>query len=459
MKKVMSLCVILIVFLCNGNLTLANTTPAVFLEEKQLSFDVHPIIRSGTTYLELRSFCTSLNFKLQWDQKNQTASCSKDSDKLAITLNKVSYKYNDNIVQFNAKPILINGRTMVPLREITERLGYKVIWLAVPNEILLLNTQVAYSSNEEAEDGDIKKQQLATDYLIRLQQAKRFNGTAFLAKEGTVILNQGYGYADEQTKRQNRPETSFAIASITKGITGIAILQLEEKGLLQLSDTVDNYLPELPYAKQMTIHQLLTHTAGLPWELTTSLAETKLIHEPGSNQRYSNVGYILLSQIIERTSGEHYASYVNNHIFSPSEMNHSGFDINTLPIQERAIGYSYEKDQLTIVNRDFSIRAGSGSLYSTVEDLYKLQNALYSDKILKKGSKDKMLSPHYGSWGYGWLVFPSNNGKLVQLSGSTTGFTSYIRSNERSKDVLILLSNHANKDLERIGKDIERIMN
>lgn len=427
----------------------ASSTPAVFLDTKKLTFNVAPTIEKGVTYIEFRSLCTSLGYKVQWNQSNKEATCLGNNERLAYSFNTSFYIHNGIVHPLQAKPLMIKNRTMIPMRETAQLLNYQVIWLGTTKDIILMNSGASL---------DIKSR-IAEQFLDRLEQTKQFNGVALVAKDNDLLFADGYGFADQQAGRMNTPDTKFAIASITKGLTGISILQLEEQNKLKLTDTVDRFYPHLPYAKQVTIQQLLTHTAGFPWEKTGDFKDIKLIYQPGTSQRYSNAGYMLLGKIIEKVSGLPYEQYVNKNIFSVIDMEHSGFDIASTSLASRARGYNIQHNRLVEVTRDFSLRGASGGLYSSAEDLYRLDQALHTEQLLSKETTNKMLRPHYGSWGYGWQVFPTSSGLITQLAGSTTGFTSYIRRNEAQGNTLILLSNHANRNLGSIGRDIERIVN
>ncbi|ERN52053.1 serine hydrolase [Alkalihalophilus marmarensis] len=425
----------------------ANTIMPVFLDEQKLSFDEDPVAIRGVTYIELRGLCGALNYQLGWNQQTKTASCSGGGRNFSFSFNDTHYMFNNQRREFINTPRAINGRTMLSLREVSEVFDYRVLWLSFSNEILLMSRGIT----------DETRGRMADDFLQRLNAANRFNGSALVAKRNSVITSSGYGLAD-QAGRANQPNTPFAIASLTKGFTGSAIMKLHEEGKLQFTDRLSDYFPELPYANQISIHQLLTHTAGLPWEKEGQYKDIKLIYTPGTSQRYSNVGYMLLGDIIEQVSGKSYSAYLNDQIFKPLGMNSSGFDINTVDRSVRAHGYSLVDGRVVPVNRDFAARGGSGSVYASVEDLYKLDRALYQDTLHSRSIKEVMLRQHESNWGYGWQVYPTSVGRVTQLSGNTVGYTSHIKRHEGLNYTIILLSNHANKDVHVIGQMIEHII-
>ncbi|HEX5323511.1 MAG TPA: serine hydrolase domain-containing protein, partial [Capsulimonadaceae bacterium] len=185
----------------------------------------------------------------------------------------------------------------------------------------------------------------ADAYLKALTALDRFSGSALLAQNGEIIFSKGYGFANREHNVPNTPQTKFRLASVSKQFTAMAILILEERGSLRVTDEVSKYILESPSAwKGITLRQLLNHTSGIPnytnfidWRTTArhSLSPLEVV-EPmmkkpldfrhGERHSYSNTGYMLLGQIIEVVSGKSYAEYLQQHIFGPLGMKNSGYD-------------------------------------------------------------------------------------------------------------------------------------
>src|SRR5262249_38143191 len=143
-----------------------------------------------------------------------------------------------------------------------------------------------------------------------------------------------------------------------------------------------------------------------PLELVARFKDKPLDFTPGSKYSYSNSAYEVLGVIIERVSGEKYEAYLKKHIFDALDMNDSGYDHDTEIIKHRAAGYEQPKDG-KLRNADYidmSIPYSAGSLYSTVEDLYRWDRALYTDKVLGSEWKKKMFTPFLNNYGYGWVI-------------------------------------------------------
>ena len=246
-------------------------------------------------------------------------------------------------------------------------------------------------------------------HLAKLLAENKFSGSVLIARGGKVLLSKGYGLANRELNVPNTTRTKFRLGSITKQFTATAIVQLAQQGKLSLDDPASKYVPESHEGwKKVTIRHLLRHTSGIPsftgfpeyrtfkylattpTELIARFKDKPLEFEPGAEYRYSNSGYYLLGDIVAKVSGMTYESYLQKNIFEPLGMADSRLDSNAAIIANRAAGYS-PGPAAGVRNADFvhmSIPGGAGALLSTVEDLYKWDRALYSEKVLpKKGSR------------------------------------------------------------------------
>jgi CubicO group peptidase (beta-lactamase class C family) len=243
-----------------------------------------------------------------------------------------------------------------------------------------------------------------------LARDDRFSGVVLLAHEGRPVLQRAYGYADRERRRGNTLETAFNLGSINKLFTRVAVMQLVMAGKLNLDATLDRYWPDYPnadVARQVTIGQLLEHRSGIGGNIfqspaggtRASLRHNRdflplFVHEPlefppGSAQRYSNAGYVVLGMVVERVSGEDYYAYVRRHIYDPAGMARSGhFTIDSLP-PNTAIGYTRgDPDAPTSAplrpNTDELPGRGSaaGGGYSTAGDLLRLLQAFRERRVV-----------------------------------------------------------------------------
>ncbi|MGL1893969.1 MAG: beta-lactamase family protein [Spirochaetaceae bacterium] len=297
-------------------------------------------------------------------------------------------------------------------------------------------------------------------YIETFSEYKAFHGSILIASGDNILVRKGYGMANVEHEVKNNSNTKFRIGSMTKQFTAMAILILQEKGLLNISDNIDQYIPNCPESwKEITIHQLLTHTSGIPnftsfpeymdvmkkehsvLQIMSLFMDKSLKYTPGKFFSYSNSGYIVLGYIIEKVSNKKYEDYLNEHIFKKIGMKNTGYDHNKEIIKNRATGYYFNGTQ----NADYihmSVPHAAGALYSTVEDLYLWDRALYTDKIVNKKSLDSMFTNYIGSYGYGWKINETqSNSKLIEHDGMINGFSSYIGRYIDDDLVLIILSN------------------
>src|SRR5579872_3915940 len=285
-------------------------------------------------------------------------------------------------------------------------------------------------------------------YLKHLNQTGVLTGSVLVARNG-MLFEKGYGLADKDMSIANTPQTRFRIGSITKQFTAMGILILQERGKLHVSDHLCLYITNCPQDWQpITLAYLLTHSSGIPdytnfpdfvatWTQPTTpealIARFKnmpLEFMPGSRFRYSNSGYILLGYIIERVSGESYASFLQDNIFRPLKMNNSGYDVTYPALPQHATGYysDYSKPD----PYDPSVLYAAGALYSTVEDLYAWNLALLNHILISQQTSDAMFTPHIPcppsgpggclmstdrGYGYGLFIAAEPQGRLIYHVG------------------------------------------
>lgn len=265
----------------------------------------------------------------------------------------------------------------------------------------------------------------------------RFNGSVLVAQHGKVIYRKGFGWANAEWRVPNTPETRFRIGSITKQFTAMLILQLVDEGKLRLEGTIGEYLPEYPAGpgRDITIHQLLTHTSGLhnytaiarffaelsrnpyrPADFLTVFDSLPLDFEPGSRWRYSNSGYFVLGVIVERVGGKPYDVALRERILDPLGLKNTGYDWNATVLERRAQGYTRGFDGDThAAYIDMSTPYSAGGMYSTVEDLFRWDQALAARKRLSPASYASYLTPKTRSapdreYGYGWSFWRVDRG-------------------------------------------------
>ncbi len=300
-------------------------------------------------------------------------------------------------------------------------------------------------------------------------QIDQFHGSVLVAEKGAVILKKGYGLANREFGIPNTPDAKFRLGSITKQFTAVLVLQLAEQGKLKLDGKISDYLPEYPKkaGERVTIHQLLNHTSGIPsytgfpemftrharnpftpLELTKMFWDKELEFEPGSRMSYNNSGYHLLGVLIEKVTGQTYEKILQDRILTPLGMRDTGYDHHDTILPKRASGYRPVLDgYLNALYLDMSIPYSAGALYSTVEDLYAWDQALYTDKLLTPASKERMFTPGQSNYGYGWFIdqaaIPGLDRKPPRIAhgGGIFGFSTLLTRLPAERHLIVLLSN------------------
>jgi CubicO group peptidase (beta-lactamase class C family) len=330
---------------------------------------------------------------------------------------------------------------------------------------LVLLAVLAFQVSVRAQDKATKIDQLVSLY----NKYGQFNGSVLVADNGKVIYKKGFGLANMEWNIQNQPDTKFRLGSITKQFTATLILQLVEQGKIKLDGKLTDYLPD--YRKdtgdKVTIHNLLSHTSGIPSytslpgfmtnvsrnpyavdDFIKKYASGDLEFEPGTKFVYDNSGYFLLGAIIEKVTGKPYEQVLRENIFDPLGMKNTGYDHWGTILEKRATGYTRTpRGYGNAPYLDMSIPYAAGSLYSTVEDLYLWDQALYGEKILSAKSKELMFKPNLENYGYGFVMRkvslqPSKlEVPVIQHNGGINGFSTVIVRMVADKRLIVLLDN------------------
>jgi CubicO group peptidase (beta-lactamase class C family) len=295
-----------------------------------------------------------------------------------------------------------------------------------------------------------------------------FNGNVLIAQQGLVIYKGSFGFADFVTKDPLTLNSAFQLGSSSKPLTALALIILHEKGLLNYTQTVDEFFPEFPY-KKITIKELLTHRSGLPNymyfcdslyccqdKLLSNDALLQLIIKkrppvyapPDKKFEYCNTNYSLLVNIIEKVSGKKFALFMKEEIFQPLGMNNTWIsdpDSNRLH-KNKTTGHKanrkhYDDDYLDGI-------LGDKNIFTTVGDLFLFDQALYNGKLIKKESLEEayMASSHEHpgkrNYGYGWRMIEEKNGeKIIYHNGWWHGYNNVFYRRLKDKTTVIILSN------------------
>jgi len=301
------------------------------------------------------------------------------------------------------------------------------------------------------------------DVVMRDYDGNVPGASVLVIRDGKPIVRRAYGLANVEERVAATPETNYRLASMTKQFTAAAILLLMESGKLQLDDPIRKWLPSLPEATSaVTLRHLLTHTSGLiDYEDVIPDGTTEQVHDadvlrllkaenrtyfvPGASYRYSNSGYSLLALIVERASGETFASFLRDHIFVPLGMTNTvAHEEGISTVAHRAFGYSSANGAWTRTDQSLtSAVLGDGGIYSSIDDLAKWDAALYDDRLLRRESRELAFTPATDTdepnvkYGFGWRI----TGDTLWHSGETRGFRNVIVRDPSRRLTVVILTN------------------
>ena len=322
------------------------------------------------------------------------------------------------------------------------------------------------------------------DHFMRNLHRKGFNGNVLVAKKGKIIYQNAFGWANYLLKDSLNVDSKFELASVSKPLTGVGVMQLVEAGKLRLDQTVNEFFPEFPFPG-VTIQQLLSHRSGLPnyvyfsedhWkdrkkgmsnmDAMALLAEHKpnRYGAPDGRFHYNNSNFMVLASIVEKVTGQDFAVYMKEHVFKPAGMKNTA-------ILSRAV---YEKIPTDVIGHDKTWRrsvvqnyldgpVGDKGAYSTVQDLFLFDRALRDGRLLKEETQDSSYVARSDarrslfSYGYGWRTFSPPDNPIVYHTGWWHGFKSLYVRDLKNDITIVLLTNMANGSLNQLD-DLYKIL-
>lgn len=322
-------------------------------------------------------------------------------------------------------------------------------------------------------------------FMQNLHKKSAFNGNVLVAKKGKIIYEHAFGWADYLRKDSLNIDSKFELASVSKPLTGTAILLLVQEGKLKLDQQVKEFFPNFPY-EGITIRMLLTHRSGLInyvyftddiWKDKkkgmTNMDVMKILAEhkpspyskPDTRFHYNNSNFMILAAIIEKVSGQSFTVFMQENIFMPLGMKHTA-------VYSKA---DYEKIPTNVIGHDRVWRrsvvqnfhdgpVGDKGIYSTVEDLFLFDRALREERLLSAALQDSAYAPHNQksmkgvfNYGYGWRTFEQGKEHVVYHTGWWHGFKNLYVRDLKNDVTIVLLSNMANGSLMHLD-DLYKIL-
>ena len=311
--------------------------------------------------------------------------------------------------------------------------------------------------------------------------------TVLVARDGKILFEKGYGLADIEQRVPVTTATKFRIGSITKQFTSACILRLQEAGKLRVTDLLATYYPDFPRGKEVVLQRLLTHTSGIhsytetpdflagvtkpvtPAALLSSIKNFPYDFNPGAKWSYSNSNYVILGDIVETVSGQNYGDFLQKAFFDSLGMTSTGVYHNDTPPSDAALGHSFKNGRYEkALDWDMSWAGGAGSLYSTVEDLYRWNEGVFGHKVLNDVSLAAAFSPviteenknekEDEGYGFGWMTSRFRGARKISHGGGLHGFLANLcRLPDQNFTVVVLTNSFPQTpgtDPEMLSRDV-----
>jgi CubicO group peptidase (beta-lactamase class C family) len=303
--------------------------------------------------------------------------------------------------------------------------------------------------------GQTDKAKKIDDFIIPFVESGQFGGVVLASENGRVIYEKAFGLANADFKIPNQLNTRLGIASITKPMTTVILLNLVQAGKISLSDKLTKYIPDFPSGDKITIEMLAQHRSGIKHrvmapelesvsytsaEFIEKVKQSTLAFEPGTQNMYSSGGYAVLARCLEIASGKPYAQLLQEYVFAPAGMTDSVNFEGDAVIERRAQDYYFSPNGLINVPvKNYSFLIGAGSVYSTARDVYRFADAVLDGKY-GESAKSSLIS-----------------GTSISASGSTNGHRSYFEIEKDKKYGFVILSNLGGT-FEMVSQGIKEIL-
>lgn len=317
------------------------------------------------------------------------------------------------------------------------------------------------------------------NFMQNLHKHSGFNGNVLVAKGGKILYEKAFGWANYLTRDSLKLNSQFELASVSKTMTGTAILMLMERGKLKLNQNVKDFFPNFPY-DGITIRLLLTHRSGMMNYVyftddiyrkqhldqrkgLNNAQEMALIaqykpapfNKPNVRFLYNNSNFMVLGAIIEKVSGMPYAQFMKENIFKPADMAHT--NVYSKAVYEKipadVVGHDRNSWRYSVAQNFLDGPVGDKGIYSTVADLFLFDRALRSGRLIKQSTQDSaytdrnpMLRGHF-NYGYGWRLFEAPGQKVVYHTGWWHGFRHIFLRDMKNDVTIVLLGNMVNGSL------------
>lgn len=322
--------------------------------------------------------------------------------------------------------------------------------------------------------------------LTEMTRLDTFSGTILIADSSKILLAKGYGYADRENKVKNTPYTRFTLSSASKVFTGTAITYLAQQGKIKFSDKLDQYISGVPKGNKITIHQLLTHSAGVDdffrakdfsyknvkncTDMLPFIRQMPLVYNPGDSCIYSTGNCIVLGAVVEKITGKSFQQYIRETFIEPLDLTNTTFTAYwQLHESQRQYAVGYKKtDKGELEKRAYNYDYGfvplsAGGVWSTLIDMYKFDKAIFSKQLLNELFLKQMTTRYTPQWenshfGYMWIINDKKGYESIGHAGDSSGWHATNDYYPKQKYTIIMLTNFGWVDLDELSKRFEGIL-
>lgn len=436
----------------------ANEKPAVItIAGKEVNWSTAPFVMKSTTMIPLREAARELGAQATWDAATRSVVMYNNGDRIAHMPGTRTITLDGFTLHMPEASRNVNGTMMVPARFLADAFKAGLTLNSTPEQATINLTPDASTVRSSAAGS-------VDTYL----QKQGYSGLALVESGGKVVLKKGYGLSG--TNQVTGPDGISRIASLSKSFTAAAIMKLMEDGKISLDDKLTQYIPDFPRGDEITVHMLLSHTAGFNSNFTRAEGRTledtvneiktkPLRFEPGTTFNYSNQGYVLLAYIVQLVSGETYGQYIQHTFLDPLQMNHTG---EATRATKTIAGFVKDKATGDWIEGDYYwSQSGTGTFYSSLDDMMKWYKSFANHTILSQSSVDRMLTPYSNlkPYGYAFLIKNIDGKRTIYHNGSGTGYATGFTYNPDNDVMVILLGNHYGMDIATMLTETQTLAN
>lgn len=467
-----------LIVLIGGNTSSYGEAVSLKIDGKDYGTSIGVLVGPETIYVDMAKLANELGYYFRFDQAEGLVNLVGGDKNLSLYVGRTEGLLNGQVIDLTY-PIRLEGARVYSSLDLYSDYLNKLVYIDYDylNISLEGKTENRESFFKRSDKLELSKE--LEDFIGLYEEKQNFQGAVLVARDDEILLNRGFGYSNRELAIKNDSQTKFPISSLTKQFLGVGIIKMKTGGKLDFNDPISKYIGGFKSGDKISIHNLLTHTSGLKditrsyefYQLEDSSGEKvldlvrgeDLIFEPGEKMEYNHVNYIVLGEILEKLSGQTLEDYFYYNFFKPLGMKSTGLAYGKRSGFNIATPYEGYMDLYEIEDKIMLSKLhGAGSIYSTVEDMYRWTEALEGEVILSKEEKEILFKGYEDmgnmtKYSYGLMVGELGKYNFYQHDGSTFGFSSLLSKIDEKDLTVIILANKRQMDLYKINGGLQRI--